>query len=220
MLSNYHVINIIPKWLRALKGLETDEFIVVYIYTAKKHRARQFNIPCYTDQLFDRFPTRFVTLHLSNRHSQLLSVTEVAPKSPFLCVHRSTIRYGSRSDPKAIQHIVNIARPISFLPLLLASTSSLLKPLIGDFKIRRRDGNENVKKQQVNFISKTTTFHVHHSFLYISLPFLHDYDVKCLIFAFYGKRKQATRKSYFSFCIMNLISLGIQLQEGSSTFEK
>ena len=104
--------------------------------------------------------------------------------------------------------------------LLLASTSSLLKLLIGDFKIRRRDGNENVKKQQVNFISETTTFHVHHSFLYISLPFLHDYDVKCLIFAFYGKRKQATRKFYFSFCIMNLISLGSQLQEGSSTFEK
>ena len=190
------------------------------IYTAKKHRARQSNIPCYTDQLFDRFPIRYVTLHLSNRHSQLLSATEVAPKSPFLCMNRSTIRYGSRSGPKAIQHSVNIARPISFLPLLLASTSSLLKPLIGDFKIRRRDGNENVKKQQVNFISKTTTFHVHQSFLYISLPFLHDYDVKCLIFAFYGQRKQATRKFYFSFCIKNLISLGIQLQEGSSTFEK
>ena len=190
------------------------------IYTANKHRARQFNIPCYTDQLFDRFPIRYVTLHLSNRHSQLLSATEVAPKSPFLCMNRSTIRYGSRSGPKAIQHSVNIARPISFLPLLLASTSSLLKPLIGDFKIRRRDGNENVKKQQVNFISKTTTFHVHQSFLYISLPFLHDYDVKCLIFAFYGQRKQATRKFYFSFCIKNLISLGIQLQEGSSTFEK
>ena len=161
-----------------------------------------------------------MTLHLSNRHSQLLSATEVAPKSPFLCMNRSTIRYGSRSGPKAIQHSVNIARPISFLSLLLASTSSLLKPLIGDFKIRRRDGNENVKKQQVNFISKTTTFHVHQSFLYISLPFLHDYDVKCLIFAFYGQRKQATRKFYFSFCIKNFISLGIQLQEGSSTFEK
>ena len=207
-----------------------------------------------------------MTLHLSNRRSQLLSVTEVAPKSPFLCMNRSTIRYGSRSGPKAIQHSVNIARPISFLPLLLASTSSLLKPLIGYFKIRRRDGNENVKKQQVNFISKTTTFHVHHTFLYISLPFLHDYDVKCLIFAFYslrGKRFRASlsrklgreqkkeffcSRSYFRaitrletlatqatrfmenvnkqrgnfifLSVLSLISLGIQLRECSSTFEK
>ena len=59
-----------------------------------------------------------------------------------------------------------------------------------------------------------------HAFLYISLPFLHDYDVKMPNFVIYGERKQATRKFYFSFCIKNLISLGIQLQEGSSTFEK
>ena len=38
------------------------------------------------------------------------------------------------------------------------------------------DGNENVKKQLVK-INKTTTLHVHHAFLYISLPSLHDYDV-------------------------------------------
>ena len=31
------------------------------------------------------------------------------------------------------------------------------------------DGNENVKKT-IGFISKTTTLHVHHAFLYISLP--------------------------------------------------
>ena len=41
---------------------------------------------------------------------------------------------------------------------------------------------------------KTTTLHVHHTLLYISLPFLHDYDV-----TFQGGRKQATTKFYFSF---------------------
>ena len=30
-------------------------------------------------------------------------------------------------------------------------------------------------------ISKTTTLRVHHAFLHISLPSLHDYDVNCLI---------------------------------------
>jgi len=31
---------------------------------------------------------------------------------------------------------------------------------------------------------KTTTLHVHHPFLYISLPFLYDYDVKMSNFVF------------------------------------
>ena len=48
-------------------------------------------------------------------------------------------------------------------------------------------------------ISTTTTFHVHHTFLYISFPFLQDYDVKMPNFSFYGGRKQATTKFYFSF---------------------
>ena len=65
------------------------------------------------------------------------------------------------------------------------------------FKIQRRDRNENVKKK--GLIIKTTTLHVHETFFYISLPFLHDYDVKMPNFAFYGERKQETKKFYFSF---------------------
>ena len=48
-------------------------------------------------------------------------------------------------------------------------------------------------------MSKTTTSHVHLTFLFISFPFLHDYDVKMPNFAFYRGRKQATTKFYFSF---------------------
>ena len=49
-----------------------------------------------------------------------------------------------------------------------------------DFTIRRRDRNENVKtnKQTIGLEGKTTTLQVRHTFLYKSLPFLHDYDVK------------------------------------------
>ena len=53
-----------------------------------------------------------------------------------------------------------------------------------DLTIRRRDGNENVKtnkqtnKQTIGLEGKTTNLHVHHTFLYIPLPFLHDYVVK------------------------------------------
>ena len=39
--------------------------------------------------------------------------------------------------------------------------------------------NQNVKSKQTNKgLEGKTTLHVHHTFLYISLPFLHDYDVK------------------------------------------
>ena len=44
----------------------------------------------------------------------------------------------------------------------------------------------NVKKirEKIGLISKTTTLHVYHTFLYISLPFLNDYDVKMPISRF------------------------------------
>ena len=89
---------------------------------------------------------------------------------------------------------------------------------IGTLRSNDADGNENVKKT-IGLISKTTTSHVHHTFLYISFPFLHDYDVKMPNFAFYGGRKQATTKFYFSYCTW-IWCLGIQLQEGSPTFDK
>ena len=50
-------------------------------------------------------------------------------------------------------------------------------------------------------------------------PFLHDYDVNLPNFSFYGGRKQATTKFYFSYCTW-IWCLGIQLQEGSLTFDK
>ena len=40
---------------------------------------------------------------------------------------------------------------------------------------------------------------MHHSFLYISLPALLDYDVKMPDFTLFGGRKQATTNFSFSF---------------------
>ena len=60
------------------------------------------------------------------------------------------------------------------------------------------DGNENVKKT-IGLLSKTSSLHLDHTFLCISLPLLHDYDVKMLSFTFYGGRKQTTPKFSFSF---------------------
>ena len=67
---------------------------------------------------------------------------------------------------------------------------------LGNFSNDDGDGNENVKKA-IGLLSKTTN--LHHAFLYISLPLLHDYDVKMPNFKFYGEGKQATTKFSFSF---------------------
>ena len=68
----------------------------------------------------------------------------------------------------------------------------------GTLRSNDADDNENVKKI-IGLISKTTTSNVHHTFLFISFPFLHNYDVKVPNFAFCGGRKQPTTKFYFSF---------------------
>ena len=69
--------------------------------------------------------------------------------------------------------------------------------VIRNFSNDYGDGNENVKKA-LFLLRKTTTLHVHHAFLYISLPSLHDYDVKMPNCKFYGGRKQATTNLFFS----------------------
>ena len=43
------------------------------------------------------------------------------------------------------------------------------------------DDNENVIRA-IGLKSKTTTLHVYHTFLFSSLPFFHDYDVKKALF--------------------------------------
>ena len=45
------------------------------------------------------------------------------------------------------------------------------------------DGKEDVKKA-IGLSRKTTTLHVHHAFLFISLPSLHGFDVKMPNFFF------------------------------------
>ena len=60
-------------------------------------------------------------------------------------------------------------------------------------------------KRAIGLINKTTTLHVHHAFFYISLPFLHDYDVKMPNFACYGGRKQATTTATFLFLNLDTV---------------
>ena len=72
------------------------------------------------------------------------------------------------------------------------------KPIIGSFSNDDGYANENGKKT-IGLIGKTTTLHLHHTFLYISLPSLHDYDVKMPNFTISGEHKQAKTNFPFPF---------------------
>ena len=65
--------------------------------------------------------------------------------------------------------------------------------ILGTLRSDNDDSNEDVKKA-VGLISKITILHVHHAFLYISLPSLHDYDVKMPNFTFHRGKTQAMTK--------------------------
>ena len=56
---------------------------------------------------------------------------------------------------------------------------SVLNDLLGTLRSDDGDGDGNGNTTKaIGLISKTTILHVHHTFLYISLLSLHDYDVK------------------------------------------
>ena len=68
--------------------------------------------------------------------------------------------------------LFSLSKPISFVPFSLLSSSSLRKRPI----LRRRRRRQR-KRQNINRI-RLAKLHVQHAFLYLSLPSLHDYDVK------------------------------------------
>ena len=77
-----------------------------------------------------------------------------------------------------------------------AYTCALVKNRL---KQRRRRRQRERQKSNRFRISKTTTLHVHQAFVYISLPSLHDYDVKMPNFTFCGEREHKTTTLFF-FC--------------------
>ena len=52
-------------------------------------------------------------------------------------------------------------------------------------------------KKAEGLFSKTATLHVHHAFLCISLPSLHDYNVKMPNFKFCGGREHKAMTFFF-----------------------
>ena len=79
-------------------------------------------------------------------------------------------------------------------------------PDIRDFKIQRRGRQWERKKKAIGLISKTTTSHAYHTFLYIYFPFLHDYDVKMPKFARFMEDVNKQRRNLFLFLSLNMVT--------------
>ena len=78
---------------------------------------------------------------------------------------------------------------LGFTDFLTAFTAQPLGTLRPD------DGDDNGNAtKSVGLMSKTTILYVHHAFLYISLPSLHDDDIKMPNFTIYRGSIQATTK--------------------------
>ena len=60
---------------------------------------------------------------------------------------------------------------------LLLGAEKKIPNILGTLQNYDGDGKENVKKA-IGLMSTTTTLHVRHAFLFISLLSLHNYDVK------------------------------------------
>ena len=86
---------------------------------------------------------------------------------------------------------------------------SCLSSLLGTSGSDDGDGNGNATKT-IGLISKATILHVHHAFWNISLPSLHDYDMKMPNFTMYRGSTLATTKFPLSFWTW-IWFLGIQL---------
>ena len=96
---------------------------------------------------------------------------------------------------------------ICVLPVLCGYVFALA--LLGTLRFDDGDGNGSATKA-MGLISKTTILHVHHAFLYITFPSLHDYDVKMPNSTMYRGSTQAKPKFLLSFWTW-IWFLGIQL---------
>ena len=83
-----------------------------------------------------------------------------------------------------------------------ARKPSIREMSVGSFS--NGDGDENIKKA-IRLLSKTTSLHVRHTFLYISLPLLHDYNMKMPSFTFYGGCKTSDDKLFFLFLNLSAV---------------
>ena len=93
------------------------------------------------------------------------------------------------------------------------------RALLLNSKLKQRRRWRKRERRKSNWFtesSKTTSLYVHHAFWYISLPSLHEYDVKCLISRFVEDVTWLSFPFFWTF----RESFWIQLQKNLPTFDE
>ena len=95
-------------------------------------------------------------------------------------------------------------------------TRSLKKNSRDLTKPRRRRQRE--RQKTIGLMSKTTNLHVHHAFLYISLPCLHNHGVKWPIFEFTWVRERQDDR-FYHLCLNSCAVPSVRLQNKFPSFK-
>ena len=151
---------------------------------------------------------------MDHARKRLLRRLKVAYSRPLLrrCFIFRFVLFISTPTPLALA--VNIKTPRGFYFLWLAldglwrenrGSVNRLPPLRVYGALATTTVTETrTSKKAIPLLSKTTTLHVHHAFLYISSPSLHDYDAKIPNFTFYGGRIKTSNDEIFFRLFLNL----------------
>ena len=121
---------------------------------------------------------------------QMISNFSISPNGRYVAAVMDNGNINVYSVPALSQHFTKV---ICTVPCVYCRPINIMEFL------QRRRQRQRERQTAVGLLSKATSLHAHQAFLYISLPFLHDYDAKMPKFTFYGGRKQATTKLSFSF---------------------
>ena len=125
-------------------------------------------------------------------------INENAAKTVSYLFLATTIMDKSPWDSQNVTSILGVSQ-VLLQKAELSFYKSMSPPnTIGTLRSDDGDGNGNATKA-IGLFSKTTVLHVHHAFLYISLPSLHDDDVKMPNFTMYRGSIQATTRFPLSF---------------------
>ena len=137
---------------------------------------------------------------------QMISNFSISPNGRYVAAVMDNGNINVYSVPALSQH---------FTKVICTELCVYCRPIkIREFLQRRRRRQRQRQRERqtaIGLLSKTTSLHVHHAFLYISLPFLHHYDAKMPKFTFYGGRNKRRRN------FLSLSKLGSGPQEINSS---
>ena len=119
-----------------------------------------------------------------------------APCGIFACLNNLAVIVTVAKNPSPQKPSNILLCNLAFTDFLTAVTA---QPLVGTSVKTRRRRRQREPTKAIGLMSKTTILYVHHAFLYISLPSLHDDDIKMPNFTIYRGSIQATTKFSLSF---------------------